>query len=152
MDYLNLSDDFLKKANRFCRYDKKIPFQYRIVAKLIYDETDYHTARSFILANRDAFNDEYNYLLLDTAVEHSADAVVDENGKYYYDLRNLPAVHTYKPIKECMDFIRFLLENGADPKLPAHSDQMTHIAELEGLCDYFEPDLSELKELLKRYM
>ena len=35
MNYLNLSDDFLKAAEQYCTYDPDIPFPFRVLAKLL---------------------------------------------------------------------------------------------------------------------
>lgn len=151
MDSLEFSDEFLKDANHYCSYDDDIPLQYRIVAKLLF-ENDLKTIKRFIETNKTDFNNEYNYLLLDMAVEHSIDIVVDENGKYH---NYLSKSHIYKPTLEMIEFIEYLLNNGADPKLPIQFNQIEHIKDLEEDCGSqceCTFDCSEIIQLFQRYM
>lgn len=153
MDFCGLSKDFLDDCEKYLSYDENIPLQYRIIAKLIGD-IDYERARKFINANRAEFDNEYNYLLLDLAIEMSINFVVDELGKLHPSLfLNEPKL--YKPSPETVEFIEYLLENGADPKLPEHFNQLEHIDDLEEDCGQqcgCEFDCSEIRELLKSYM
>ena len=79
MDYLDLTDDFLKETEQTMSYDPNIPLQYRIIGKLN-DNSDISTAKRFIEANKDVFQDKYSYLVLDSAVEMCLNIVIDENG------------------------------------------------------------------------
>lgn len=153
MDFCGLSKDFLADCEKYLSYDENIPLQYRVFAKLIGD-IDYEMARKFIDANRAEFDNEYNYLLLDLAIEMSINFVVDEFGKLHSSLF-LNEHQLYKPFPETLKFIEYLLENGADPSFPKHFNQLDHINDLEEDCSnqcLCEFDCSEVKELLKSYM
>lgn len=151
MNLLELSDEFLKDAEKYCSYDEKIPFQYRIICKLL-DNNDYCTAKKFIEANKEYFENEYNYLILDSAVEYSINKVVDEDGNVCdYTVSK----HIYRPTPETVSFIEYLLVNGADPNLPKNFNQTEHIDDLERdgsqqcKCKF---DCSEIKLLISKYM
>lgn len=152
MNFLELSDEFLKEAEKYCSYDEKIPFQYLIICKLL-DNNDYCTAKKFIEANKAYFENEYNYLLLDFAVENSINTVVDEDGNVCDTVRS--SSHIYRPTPETVSFIEYLLANGADPNLPKNFNQMEHINDLERdgsqqcECKF---DCSEIKLLIGKYM
>lgn len=153
MDLCGLSKDFLDDCEKYLSYDENIPLQYRIYTKLIGD-IDYDRARRFIDANKSAFDDEYGYLLLDLAIEMSLNFVVDELGKLHSSLF-LNERQVYKPSPETLKFIEYLLENGADPNLPEHFNQIEHIDDLEEDCSQqcgCVFDCSEIRELLKKYM
>lgn len=153
MDFCGLSKDFLADCEKYCSYDENIPLQYRIIAKLIGD-IDYDRARKFIDANKVAFDNEYNYLILDFAIEMSTNFVVDEFGKLHPSLF-LNEQQFYKPSPDTLKFIKYLLENGADPNLPEDFNQMEHITELEDDCGQqcgCVVDCSEIKDLLAHYM
>lgn len=153
MDLCGLSKDFLVDCEKYLSYDENIPLQYKIIAKLIGD-IDYDRARKFIDANKAAFDNEYNYLLLDLAIEMSLNFVVDEFGKLHSSLF-LNEQKSYKPSSKTLEFIEYLLKNGADPNLPEHFNQLEHINDLEEDssqqcgCEF---DCSEIKALLNRYM
>lgn len=153
MDFSDFSDAFLQEAQKVYSYNPDIPLQYRIVALLnkIYD---YNTAKRFLEANRDYFQDKYMYLFLDSAIELCFDIVIDGEGTLYQDIKDLPKEHIYKPTPETLDYIEFLLQNGANPYLPEDFNQFEHIDELmedasqQTACQF---DCSEVKELLKKY-
>lgn len=63
MDYLDLTDEFLQDAQKVMSYNPDIPFQYRILGKLNFDD-DLYNAKRFLEANKDLFHDEYAYLIL----------------------------------------------------------------------------------------
>lgn len=153
MDFCGLSKDFLADCEKYCSYDENIPLQYKIIAKLIGD-IDYDRARKFIDANKAAFDNEYNYLILDFAIEMSINFVVDESGKLHSSLF-LNEQQFYKPSPDTLKFIEYLLENGADPNLPEDFNQMEHINDLEAdtsqQCGCVV-DCSEIKALLNEYM
>lgn len=153
MDFCGLSEKFLADAEKYCSYDENIPFQYRVIAKLLGD-TDYDMAKKFIESNKDAFDNEYNYLIIDFAIEMSLNFIVDEFGKLHTSF-NLNEQQVYKPTPDTVKFIKYLLENGANPNLPEHFNQIEHINELES--DSSEQcgcvfDCSEIKNLLALYM
>lgn len=153
MDFCGLSKGFLADCEKYLSYDDNIPLQYRIFAKLIGD-IDYDMARKFIDANKTAFDDEYNYLLLDLAIEMSINFVVDEFGKLQSSLF-LNEHQLYNPSPDTLKFIEYLLENGADPNLPEHFNQIEHVNDLEEDCSQqcrCKFDCSEIRELLERYM
>lgn len=100
MDFCGLSKDFLVDCDKFLSYDENIPLQYKIIARLIGD-IDYDRARKFIDANKAAFENEYNYLILDIAIEMSINFVVDEFGKLYPSLF-LNEHQLYKPSPETL--------------------------------------------------
>ena len=56
MDYLELSEEFLQDAQNFMSYDADIPFHYRILGKLNFND-DFYNAKRFIEANEELFND-----------------------------------------------------------------------------------------------
>lgn len=153
MDYCGLSEEFIAGAEKYCSYDENIPFQYRVIAKLIGD-TDYNSAKKLIESNKDDFDNEYNFLLLDLAIEMSLNFVVDEVGKLHSSLF-LNEQQVYKPSPDTLKFIEYLLENGADPNLPEDFNQMEHINDLEAdesqQCGCII-DCSEIKALLGRYI
>ena len=152
MNFLELSDEFFKEAEKHCSYDENIPLQYRIINKLLNDN-DYRTAQKFIEVNKKYFENEYNYLLLDLAVEHSIDTVVNEDGNICNTERS--GKHIYRPAPEAVSFIEYLLINGADPNLPKNFNQMEHINDVETdgsqqcECKF---DCSEIKLLIGKYM
>ena len=132
MDYLELSEEFLQDAQNFMSYDADIPFHYRILGKLNFND-DFYNAKRFIEANEELFNDEYAYLVLDSAVEMCLSVVTDENG-VVYNTSNLPKGHIYKPSQFEMDYIEYLLQKRANPLLPKHFNQYEHIKDLEDDC------------------
>ena len=76
MDYLELSEEFLQDAQNFMSYDADIPFHYRVLGKLNFND-DIYNAKRFIEANKELFNDEYAYLVLDSAVEMCLSVVME---------------------------------------------------------------------------
>ena len=128
MDYLDLTDEFLQDAQKVMSYNPDIPFQYRILGKLNFDD-DLCNAKRFIEANKDLFHDEYAYLILDSAVEHCLDIVIDENGVVYVS-DDIPKEHIYKPAPIEMEYIEYLLQNGANPHLPEHFNQYEQICQM----------------------
>lgn len=154
MNFLGLSDAFLKDSERYCTYDENIPFQYRVIAKLSFDN-DYETMKRLIEANPTEFENDYNYLLLDFAVEGCIDRVIDENGTFCHMPNQLIKGHRYTPVPEVIAFIEYLLKNGANPNLPEHFNQMKHICDVEEDCSCQQGvqfDCSEIKLLLSKYM
>lgn len=156
MNFLELSDEYLKDAQSWCTYDMNIPFQYRVMAKLISDN-NYNDARRIMEANADDFAGEYNYLILEFAVESCINEVIDENGTRYKSEagKSKDKNHIYRPTPKTIDFIRFLLENGANPHLPEHFNQLEHIDDLvedSRQQTGIQFDCSEIKQLLSRYM
>ncbi len=140
MNYLNLSDDFLKAAEQYCTYDPNIPFPFRVLAKLL-AKSRFSDARRLMEENPDAFTGEYSWMPLDSAIEMCLNQVQDENGMYY-------------PVPDAVDFIAYLLEHGADPRFPAQFSQLEHLADLEqdsAQQTGLRFDCSEIRELLERY-
>lgn len=140
MNYLNLSDDFLKAAEQYCTYDPDIPFPFRVLAKLL-AESRFSDALRIMDANPDAFTGTYSWMPLDSAVEMCLNQVQEKDGVYY-------------PVQDAVHFIAYLLEHGANPKLPAHFHQLEHLADLEEDSTQqtgFRFDCSEIRELLERY-
>lgn len=154
IDYCGLSDDFLSASKSWCTYDPDIPFQYRVIAKLLYDN-NYDMVKRILEANKDAFNDKYNYMILDTAIEMSINIVVDESGQELTEDVYIKGKQNLKPTAATLNFIGYLLKNGANPHLPEGFDQMEHIIDNERDggqqcgCTF---DCSELKNLIKKYM
>ncbi|MCM1500164.1 MAG: hypothetical protein NC124_17010 [Clostridium sp.] len=154
MDFLGLSDAFLKDSERYCTYDENIPFQYRVIAKLL-SEDNYEQAKKLMEANSTEFKNDYNYLLLEFAVENCLGIVIDENGTRCQALSQLKKGHRYTPAPEAIAFIEYLLKNGANPHLPENFNQMEHICDIEEDCSCQQGvrfDCSEIKLLLTKYM
>ena len=157
MDYLDLTDDFLKEAEQTMSYDPNIPLQYRIIGKLN-DNSDISTAKRFIEANIDNLQDKYAYLVLDSAVEMCLNIVIDENG-LIYDSESIPKHdlskgHIYKPAPIELEYIEYLLQMGFDPYLPESFNQYEHIEDLEDDCFHqrgVQFDLSDVKKLFDKY-
>ncbi|MBQ7003483.1 MAG: hypothetical protein IJN57_05900 [Oscillospiraceae bacterium] len=140
MNYLNLSGEFLKDAEQYCTYDPDISFPFRVLAKLLM-ESRFTDAIRLMDANPDAFTGTYSWMPLDSAVEMCLNQVQEEDG-------------VYRPVQDAVHFIAYLLEHGADPKLPAHFHQLEHLADVERDCSEqigVRYDCSEVKELLERY-
>lgn len=76
MDFCGLSEKLLEEAERSLTYDPNIPFQFRVMSCVIYDN-DYDTARRLLEANKGEFDGEYGYLVLDFAVEMCINITVD---------------------------------------------------------------------------
>lgn len=139
MNYCGLDSDYLLDAEKIFSYDPDIPFCYRLLAKVI-GEYKYEKAKELIHANNIDFSDKYSYLILDSAVEQCQ---MEKIG------------HVMKPTKESYDFIKWLLDNGANPHLPENFNQMEHLEDIENDgsqqtgCGF---DCSLLRELLTRYM
>lgn len=153
MDYLDLSTEFLNDVKKVYDYNSDIPLQYRIVAALN-SKHDYCNAKKFIDTNKAYFQNEYAYLLLDSAIEMCLNVVVDENGMLYDDKINMSEGHKYKPTPDTLEYIEYLLQNGANPYLPECFDQFKHIEDLED--DSIQQvgvhiDCSEIKKLFKKY-
>ena len=49
MDYLDLTDEFLQDAQKVMSYNSDIPFQYRILGKLNFDDDLYNAKRFTVL-------------------------------------------------------------------------------------------------------
>lgn len=143
MNLNGLVSDF----ENFLSYDEKIPFHYRALAKLLSDG-EFDKAKKLIQLNSDEFSDEYSYMALDIAVESCLNVTI----KNFDDSRGCKV---FKPCPEVVDFIRFLLENGANPHLPEEFNQLEHLDDLEfdsnNQCGNTF-DCSEVRELLKQYM
>lgn len=145
MDFCGLSEEFLEDAKRYGTYDPNIPFQFRVMAKVLM-KNDYDTARRLLEANKGEFEGKYSYMVLDDAVEMCLNITIEHN----IDGRSVK-----KPIPETVDFIEYLLKNGANPNLPKHFNQFEHLKDLEEdgshqcRCEF---DCSEIKKLLSRYM
>lgn len=145
MEFCGLSDEFLEDAKRVGSYDPNTPFQFRVMAKALM-ENDYDTARKLLEANPTEFEGDYGYMVLDDAVEMCLNTTVEQsvNGRCIK-----------KPTTETVEFIEYLLKNGADPHLPINFDQIEHINDVEEdgshqcRCEF---DCSEVRELLMRYM
>lgn len=153
MNFLDFSDSFMKEAENYGSYDLNIPIQYRVIFKLL-DDGDYTYARSVLESNPENFTGEYSYLILDTAIEMCLNRVIDENNTRYDDEQHMIKEHTYRPEPDSVEFIGYLLMNGANPHLPEHFDQLEHINDLEKDCYLqtgFRFDCSEIRQLLKRY-
>lgn len=153
MDFSYFSDEFLQDAQKVYSYNPDIPLQYRIVASLN-REHNYNRAKRFMEANKDYFQDEYVYLLLDSAIELCFDIVIDENGTLYDDIKDFSEGHMYRPTPETLDYIEFLLQNGAEPHLPENFNQFEHLEELvedSSRQTGGQFDCSEVKELLRKY-
>ena len=153
MDYLDLTDEFLQDAQKVMSYNPDIPFQYRILGKLNFDD-DLYNAKRFIEANKELFNDEYAYLILDSAVEHCLGIVIDENGVVYNVSDATSKEHIYKPAPIEMEYIEYLLQNGANPHLPKYFNQYEHIKDMEEDCSQqigVKFDLSDVKKLFDKH-
>ena len=139
MDYLDLTDDFLKEAEQTMSYDPNIPLQYRIIAKL--NDSDISAAKRFIEANIDDLQDKYAYLVLESAVELCLNIVIDENGVIYdkETKHNLSKGHIYKPAPIELKYIEYLLQMGFDPYQPEYFDQYEHIEDLEDERSAYRP-------------
>lgn len=155
MNFLDFSDDFLKDAQRYCTYDENIPFQYRVIAKLLRNN-HYAKTLEFMEANPEAFEDEYRYLILDFAIELcEMHEVIDENAALYRTEMSMKNEHVYQPTPEAIAFIEHLLQNGADPNLPECFNQMEHILDLEEDCSQqtgIPHDCSAIRRILDKYM
>ncbi len=154
MDFLGLSDEFLKECERYCTYDENIPFQYRVIAKLLFDY-DYESTKKLIESNPAEFENDYNYLLLDFAIEGCIGIVIDENGMRCQAPNQLTKGHRYTPTPEAIAFIEYLLKSGSNPYLPEYFNQMEHIRDVEDDCSWQQGvkfDCSEIKILLSKYM
>ncbi len=152
MDYLDLNAEYLQDAQNIMSFNPNIPLQYRILGKLNMDN-DIHNSKRFIEANRELFHDEYAYLILDSAVESCLDIVIDENG-VIYDISDIPKNHIYKPAPIKMEYIEYLLKNGANPLLPKHFNQYEHIEDMEEDCSQqigVQFDLSDVKKMFDKY-
>lgn len=152
MDYLDLNAEYLQDAQNVMSFNPNIPLQYRILGKLNMDN-DIHNSKRFIEANNELFQDEYAYLILDSAVEICLDIVIDENG-VIYGTSNIPKNHTYKPAPIMMEYIEYLLKNGANPLLPEHFNQYDHIEDMEEDCSHqigVQFDLSDVKKMFDKY-
>lgn len=153
MDYLDLSTELLNDAQNIYGYNSDIPLQYRIIAALN-RKHDYCNAKKFIDTNKAYFQDEYAYLLLDSAIEMCLDIVIDTNGMLYNDEINMSKGQIYKPTPDTLEYIEYLLQNGANPYLPEHFNQFEHIEELEDDSFWqvgFRFDCSEIKKLFEKY-
>jgi len=153
MDFLNLTNEFLQDAQKAYSYNPDIPMQYHIIATMTYNN-DFYTAKKFFEANKAHFYDEYAYLILDNAIEMCLNIVIDENGVIYDNEANMSKEHIYKPAPVEMEYIEYLLQNGANPYLPEHFNQFEHIEDMENDCSQqmgFQFDLSEVKKLLIKY-
>ena len=153
MNYLDLTDEFLQDAQKVMSYNPDIPFQYRILGKLNSDN-DLYNAKRFIEANKDLFHDEYAYLILESAVELCLGIVIDENGVVYNVSDDIPKEHIYKPAPIEMEYIEYLLQNGANPHLPEHFNQYEHLKDMEDDCSQqigVNFDLSDVKKLFDKY-
>ena len=153
MDFLNLTNEFLQDAQKAYSYNPDIPMQYRIIATMT-SNNDFYKAKKFFEANKAHFNDEYAYLILDSAIEMCLNIVIDENGVIYDNEANMSKEHIYKPAPVEMEYIEYLLQNGANPHLPEHFNQFEHIEDMEDDCSQqtgFQFDLSEVKKLLIKY-
>lgn len=145
MDFCGLSEEFLEDAKRYGTYDPNIPFQFRVMAKVLY-ENDYDTARKLLEANSGEFEGDYGYMFLDDAVEMCLNTTVEQN----VDGRCVK-----KPVPETKEFIEYLLKNGADPNFPKYFNQIEHIDDLESEGSHQcrrEFDCSEIRQLLSKYM
>ena len=152
MNYLELNAEYIQDAQKVMSYDPKIPLQYRILGKLNADN-DFYNAKRFIEANRKLFSDEYAYLVLDSAIEMCLNNVADENG-VIYSSDDLPKCHIYKPTPSALEYIEYLLKNGANPLLPEHFNQYEHIEDMEEDCSHqvgVRFDLSAVKKLFETY-
>lgn len=131
----------------FLSYDEKIPMHYRALAKLL-NNGEFGKAKKLIQLNSDEFSDEYSYLALDMAIELCLNITVK-------NFDNLRGCNVFIPCPEAVDFIRFLLENGANPNFSEEFNQLEHLDDLESdsnnQCENMF-DCSEVRELLKQYM
>ena len=154
IDYCGLSDEFLKDSEKWGAHYPDIPFQYRVIGKLLYDN-NYDMVKRILEANKETFNDKYNYLILDTAIGMSINIVVDESGQELTADDYIKGKQNLRPTAATLQFIEYLLENGADPHLPEDFDQMENIIDMERDCGQqceCTFDCSELKNLIQRYM
>ena len=152
MDYLDLNAEYLQDAQNVMSFNPDIPLQYRILGKLNMDN-DIHNAKRFIEANKDLFHDEYAYLILDSAVEMCLDIVIDENG-VIFDTSYIPKNHIHKPAPIMLEYIEYLLKNGANPLLPGDFNQYQHIEDMEEDCSQqigVQFDLSDVKNMFDKY-
>lgn len=152
MDLLDLDKEVLKDVHKVMTYDSSIPLHYRILGQLNSID-DLHNCMRFIEANRNLFTDEYSYLMLDLAVEMCLNIVVDENG-LIYNTSVIPKNHIYKPAPIELEYIEYLLKNGANPLLPKHFNQYEHIEDMEKDCSQqvgVQFVLSDVKKLFDKY-
>lgn len=143
MNLNGLVSDF----DNFLSYDEKIPMHYKALAKLLSDG-EFDKAKKLIQLNSDEFSDEYRYMVLDMAVESCLNVTIE-------GFDNPRGCKVFIPCPEVVDFIRFLLENGANPRLPENFNQMEHIEDLESDSSAQSGqtfDCSEIKDLLAQYM
>lgn len=152
MDLLDFDEEVLKDVHNVMSYDPAIPLHYRILGRLNYID-DLHNCMRFIEANRNLFTNEYAYLMLDSAVEMCLNIVVDENGEIY-NLSYIPKNHTYRPAPIELEYIEYLLKNGANPLLPKHFNQYEHIEYMERDCSQqsgVKFVLSDVRKLFDKY-
>ena len=152
MDLLDLDYEVLKDVQKVMSYDPSIPLHYRILGKLNYND-DLRNCIRFIEANRSLFTDEYAYLMLESAVELCLNTVVNENGEIF-NISDIPKNHTYRPAPMEMEYIEYLLKNGASPLLPKHFNQYEHIEDIEEDCSNqmgVQFILSDVKMLFDKY-
>lgn len=145
MDFCGLSEEFLEDAKRYGTCDPNIPFQFRVMSKVL-SNNDYKTARKLLEAYPGEFEGEYAYLILDLAVEMCLQITVD---------RIVDGQRVKIPVPETVEFIEYLLKKGADPNLPKGFDQIGHLKDTEedsGHQCRCEFDCSKIMELLKKYM
>lgn len=151
MNLCGISEKYLAAALEFGNaFD--IPDIYRLIIKLISDY-DYDKAKEIIIANEVTLSEgDFSYCILDSAVEHCLNIVIDDNGT---ETDKINAGNCFRPTKKTYDFIDWLLKNGANPNIPENFNQIEHILDLqrdcnEQCCCTF--DCSEILTLLKLYI
>lgn len=154
MNLCGLSEEYLADVHKFSSYDSSIPYLHRLIGKLI-SENNYNKATEIIKENNILFNNDYDYLILDWAVEHCIDEVVTLDGKEIKGFEIYKNLKCIKPTKKCYNFIKWLLENGANPNIPEDYNQVEHLEDLikdVGFYRECEFDCLEIKTLLETYM
>ncbi|MBQ8921954.1 MAG: GNAT family N-acetyltransferase [Oscillospiraceae bacterium] len=154
MNYPGITEDFIRSCAHYgIRYAPDAPYCYRVLMKLIY-ENDWARARQLLEANPQAFADKHRWIVLDTAVGMCLNEVTDRQGNLYRTESGMKKGKTYYPAPECIAFIAYLLENGADPHQPERFDQLKNIDDTESDSAQqtgFHYDCSAVRALLKQY-
>ncbi|MBR3267744.1 MAG: GNAT family N-acetyltransferase [Oscillospiraceae bacterium] len=154
MDYSGITEDFIRSCANFgIKYVPDAPLCFRVIIKLLY-ENDWARARQLLEANPQAFADEHRWMILDSAVGMCLNEVTDRQGNRCRDEAEMKHGRTYFPTEDCIAFIAYLLENGADPHLPERFPQLQNLDDVESDAEQqtgFHFDCSAVRALLKQY-
>lgn len=151
MNLCGISEEYLAAALEFGNaFD--MPDIYRLIIKLI-SEHNYEKAKEIIIANEISLSEgNFSYHILDSAVEHCLNIIIDNNGIETDKIK--AGMNDLRPTKKTYNFIDWLLKNGANPNLPANFNQIEHILDLQQDCSEqcsCTFDCSEILSLLKQY-